>query len=744
MSGGFTTVWGLHLSVGSPILLISGAVATIAIVGWMWFRLRGMQRNMRSSVIALRAITMAVVVLLIADFAVSYQTPTPVRVMVAVEPSGELSPDRLAALKAAKERVGAAFARHNISIFELAETDHAGEPSRAPMAALLLTDGGLTPRAADATVTNLQHATGAPVLVVTDLDETASPRAAVTDARISDRLYRGIPSTVTAGVRARGMAGRSSIVTVSDSAGVQTLSTINWTADDETRTVAIDVTPKVAGWQDYTVTVDDAANPTAFARRVSAWVEERQWRVLLFEGEPTAESGFIRRALDKSESITVDYIAQVSRDAATGNRPIDAGAGEGAQKPSAPAAAGSPLARLHAVLGDLARLNQYDCVIVGPTPSAMLSVAETARVRQWVDRRGGGLIVLGGNSFTGSVIASNGRLTAILPAAIDPASFASASSVQGLGHPVEASDGLLFSLVPTGIGLAGPLRGFAKTSDAASEKRDLLSAALKLGQIGPAGMVLAVAGNAQTSSSEAGRPLIAAQQLGAGRVVLFAPADSFKLKVSEPEATLPGQSPFESLWSGLTLWAAEGTGPASDLIVSNNSPAAGESVMVEARFRDAGFTAIQPAKIFAAWQAIDPATDGVTGPPRPLVFVPVADSDGVWRADLIAPEPGRYAIDCTATLGTGGQQKLTRRFTVVPYVPAAPGAARDALDRLVRESGGRVFALRELDQLIAELKRRPPEPATVMSTWRLRQFWPLAFLLPLLLAGEWLILRLKF
>lgn len=744
MSGYFSAALGIHLSVSSPILLVVGLIVAIALVVWMWFRLSGMTLKLRLVVIALRTIAMVVILLLIADFAINYQKATPIGVVVAVEPAGELPQDRAATLKAARERLNATFTWNNISSFEVDGSNLAEDTSREPSAALLLTDGGLIPNVAKTSVVNLQRVTGGgPVFVLTDLNESASARVAITEARISDRVYRGIPATVTANVRARGMSGRTSTITVTDTAGVQTNTTINWTSDDETRTVALDVVPKVAGWQDYAVSVDPAA-PTASTHRVSAWVEERQWRVLLFEGEPTAESGFIRRALERSGSITVDYFAQVSREAATGNRPTEVGTGEGAQKPSGPTAGGSPLARLHALLGDAGRLNQYDCVVIGPTPNAMLSGAETERLRQWVDRRGGGLIVLGGNNFTGSVVAANGRLTPMIPSTIDSASFASPSSIQGLGHPVDASDAQLFSLIPTGAGMTGPLRGFAKTRDAATEKQDVLSTALKLGQLGPAGVVLAVAGAAQTSSSDVGRPLIAAQQYGAGRVVLFAPADSFKLKVSEPEGTAPSNSQFETLWSGLTLWSAAGAGPASELVVSNNAPGAGEPVTVEAHFRDAGFLPIQPTNVVANWQAIDPATNAITGPPRPLVFVSVAKSDGIWRANFIAPEPGRYSIDCTATLSSGGQQKLTRRFTVTPAGPAEPGTARDTLDRLARESGGRVFTLRELDQLVAELKRRSPQPATVTATWRLRQFWPLAFLLPLLLAGEWLILRLKF
>lgn len=733
------SLFAVNFSVASPAIFFAGLVVACGLIAWMWRRLRGLTGRLRLLVIGLRTCTMLLVLLLAADFSVTYQKANPLHMLVATAPAGDLSAERKAQLTSARARTSATLTRNNVLTFERTAAGGVETDQPQPAGALLITDGGLDPEAARTELAELQSASGGgPVFVLTDLDESAAPRVTVLQAVINGALYRDVPATVSARVHAVGMAGRESTVTVIDRAGVRSTAKVRWTIDDEVRTVEVEVGPKVVGWQDYTVSVEPAVpgRPND-DRQLSAWAEERRWRVLMFEGEPTSESGFIRRSLEQAGSFDVEYFAQVSRDAATGNRPADA-ANSGK---AGGTVTGSPIARLHSILADPVRLAQYDCVIVGPTPSVMLSAAEVERLRQWVDQRGGGLVVLGGNNFTGSIIAPNGRLAALMPAAIDSGSFSSPGAVQGQGRPVEAGDSLSFALVPTTGGANGPLRGFTRARDAGADRRDVLGAALTLGQVGPAGFVLAVAGDAQTSSNDAGRPLIAAQQLGAGRIVLFAPADSFKLKVVSVDQS--GVGPFDALWRGLSLWAAQGAGPASVILLSNSSPAVGEKVTIEARFRDATFAPTMIAELSAGWQGLNPESGSAAGPVRPVTILPSGESPGIWRGELIAPEPGRYVLTATATLKSGAQQKLEQRFTVSPAISPEPGVARDTLDRLARETGGRVFALRNLDQLVTQLNAVPRKPATITATWRLRDFWALAFIIPLLLAGEWLILRLK-
>src|SRR5438105_1850764 len=126
--------------------------------------------------------------------------------------------------------------------------------------------------------------------------------------------------------------------------------------------------------------------------------------------------------------------------------------------------------RRHAALQSAARLNAYDCIIVGATENTLLSSAESARLREWVERRGGGLIVLGGNSFNGSIAAPGGKLYSLLPTEISAQGFVSQSEEISRGRPLEAEKARdHFFLTPTEEG-ANALGGYLSASEETSAK----------------------------------------------------------------------------------------------------------------------------------------------------------------------------------------------------------------------------------------------------------------------------------
>ncbi|MBC7911746.1 MAG: hypothetical protein H7Y30_14670, partial [Pyrinomonadaceae bacterium] len=60
-----------------------------------------------------------------------------------------------------------------------------------------------------------------------------------------------------------------------------------------------------------------------------------------------------------------------------------------------------------------------------------------------------------------------------------------------------------------------------------------------------------------------------------------------------------------------------------------------------------------------------------------------------------------------------------------------------------RETGGNIFSLSNLNSLNEKLAALPQSRVGVRRTWELRNWWPLAFIIPLLLSFEWLIQRIK-
>ncbi len=78
----------------------------------------------------------------------------------------------------------------------------------------------------------------------------------------------------------------------------------------------------------------------------------------------------------------------------------------------------------------------------------------------------------------------------------------------------------------------------------------------------------------------------------------------------------------------------------------------------------------------------------------------------LWRARFNAPAPGRFVLE--ADYITGGKQgNASKLFTVVAPATLEAGAARDALNRTARETGGDVFDRTEMRSLTAKLFALP-------------------------------------
>src|SRR6185503_15465046 len=161
-------------------------------------------------------------------------------------------------------------------------------------------------------------------------------------------------------------------------------------------------------------------------------VRRGERKILFIENQPTWEGKFIRRALTENASITVDYFAEVSRDAVLNQQQ------SGIER------------NMHSILADFKQLARYDCVIAGPMDASMVSEREAQNINQFVERRGGGFVILGGNDFNGSILSASSRLANLCPATVSLNNNSNNDSQQEsvAAAPVETKT----LLAPTGEG----------------------------------------------------------------------------------------------------------------------------------------------------------------------------------------------------------------------------------------------------------------------------------------------------
>ncbi|HKC62888.1 MAG TPA: hypothetical protein VKB86_04590, partial [Pyrinomonadaceae bacterium] len=627
------------------------------------------------------------------------------------------------------------------------ESDEAARGNEGFVASTLLTDGAMRAEDARRKIENIRaRSGGAPVYVIADLNQEETASLALENVTVLGRAKLGVPVMVRCDVHARKLKGHESLVTISDDAKVQNSARIAWTGDDERQSVTLSVVPKVAGWIDYSAKVEAVAgssDASRLVRQFSLYVEERRSRVLFFESEPTWEAKFIRRALEKAGLFDVDYFAQVSRAATTGMSEEAKEQGAGAAQKEEKSAGNSPEAKLHATLESAARLDVYDCVIVGATENNLLSSAEAARLRDWVERRGGGLVTLGGNSFNGSIVSPGGKLYPLLPAEISAQQFQTQAEMISQGHPLEAEKTRgSFALVPTQSGASGALEGYLNASEGAKTAA-LTGQGLRLSALRPGASVLAVAGQQQGANvtSEAGTPLVAAMRYGAGRTLLFAPADSWRIRTGASDEEEGAGGAFNALWQGIVLWTSAGARPSVEITLSNESPEEEETVTAEIRVRDASFSPLKIEKLNAHLQPLtEEKGEGSSAQAEEIAFAPDTSDPSIWRARFPLHTRGRFALE-TDYIAGGKSGSVEKYFTVVASVPNEAGAAFDTLRRNARATGGDLITPDDISALAQRLSETSSHNETVRRTWQMRTWWPLAFIITLLLSTEWFARR---
>jgi hypothetical protein len=757
----------LHLGVVlslSPLgraLLVGALLSSAYALVRYWRSLREHSNRIQFSLVGLRAITLVLIACALAGVQVEYEAGVRARFLLSSVRRDSASGENATLETGEREKAAAQVIETlkgkgiEVASQDVEGKDEGTNSGEGFVAALLLTDGSMSASAARREVERVsERARGAPVYVVADLGRSEGPSVALESVRVLGRAMRGVPVAVRCWIHAHGMQGRESLLTISDDAKVQVSARVAWTSEDERQAVTLSVMPKVAGWVDYIAKVEAAGGPedaARLSRPFSLHVEDRRARVLFFEGEPTWESKFIRRALEQSGLFEVDYFAQVSRAAAVGTSPAEA-TEQKEQEGGSEAVAGknvkegsAPEAKLHAALQSAAQLNAYDSVIVGATPNDLLSAGESARLSEWVLRRGGGLVVLGGNSFNGSVASPGGKLYALLPAEISAQSLSTPTQEISQGRPLEAEKtrGNIF-LTPTEEG-ADALSGYLNASEEAGAKSATLTGqGLRLGALRPGATTLAVAGPPGTNgTSEEGASLIAGMRYGFGRTLVFAPADSWRIRTSASGEEDRAGGPFTALWQAVVLWTSAFARSPVEIILSDESPAEGSEVTAEIRVRDASFAPLKIEKLNARLQPLTEDTGDasqVSAQPQEVSFAPDTADASVWRAHFRLSTRGRFAleVDYVASGKTGSVEK---QFAVVAATPVEAGAALNTLRRASRETGGDLVTTAEIESIAERLAATSPSRERVRHTWELRTWWPLAFIIPLLLSAEWFARR---
>ncbi len=506
-------------------------------------------------------------------------------------------------------------------------------------------------------------------------------------------------STVTARVGIRHDVGGEARVRVYD--GDELLATeLVRLSDNATMTTApISIDLRDAGYHRLQFSIegqDDEQERRNNERSALVKVEEQQFRVLYFEGEPRWEYKFMRRALDPEGDIRLATLLRVSP-----NKFYRQGLDTAEQLEN-----GFPSER--------DELFAYDAVIIGSVEAASLSEAQLDTIEAFVSERGGSLLMLAGPNGLGNGGWGQSAIADLLPTRL----------------PASSVDSFARIKVPVALTPQGADADMLRLANGSDENLDAWSALPAVadyqstGQLKPAAMALL---NVETSTGS--QPLLVTQPYGRGHVYVLATGGTWRWQMSMPVEDLSHEMFWRQLLRAMVATAPPGISLAVDA-------GYGESeVRLRAEFRDESFLPLDDIGVSAVVSHED-------GESLTIDMLPSAEDAGVYVASVPLDRSGSWYFEAIAE--RDGEALHVARASVYSESGQAEhfNIRRNAalLQRLSEATGGRSFDAGNLDGMTDLLRYS----AAGITEQILRPVWnaPAVFLLLLLLKfGEWLLRR---
>lgn len=438
------------------------------------------------------------------------------------------------------------------------------------------------------------------------------------------------------------------------------------------------------------------------SRDVLINVSDHREKILYFEGEPRFEVKFIRRALADDKNLQVVVL---QRTAENKYLRLDVDHPE-------ELVAGFPKTR--------EELFSYRGLILGSIEAGAFTGDQLRMIADFVDKRGGGLLMLGGRrSFTEGGYAGT-PVAEVLPVEVE-------------GPAAKESSGFLsrLDIRPTRAGLSHAATQIAPTEAASAAKWKELPQLTSVNQIKalkPGATALLTGGE-----GTGGQTVLAFQRYGRGRAMALAVQDTW---VWQLHSKIPLEdNTHENLWRQLVRWLVDGTPDQVTVVPTPDRVESGEVVTVKADVVDPSFVEVNNAHVVAS----------ITGPNGLPAEVPLqwtGSRNGEYAGTFVAGEDGLYDVKVEATrdkttLGAGvGQVRVAPSDS--EYFDAA--MREPLLQRIAEETGGRFYTESTLSALPEDLRYTNRGVTSVEE----RELWDMpALLIALvgLMVGEWTFRR---
>ncbi len=474
-------------------------------------------------------------------------------------------------------------------------------------------------------------------------------------------VLKGSSLVVDVVVSQTGYAGKTVPLNVEDGGRIVATEQVTLPADGESLTARVRFTANEAGARmfRFRIPTQDGEEVTQNNTRDALLeVRDRVEKILYYEGEPRPEGKFIIDNVDDDKNLNLVWLLRTAenkyyrRNVSTPDEVVG----------------GFPKTR--------EELFAYRALVLGSVEAASFTPDQLRMIADFVNKRGGGLLMLGGRRAFGEGGWAGTPVGEVMPVVLDNDNGRKGASYFSM-----------LSVHPTRAGETSPVTQIAETEARSLERWNEMpevSSVNPIHSVKPGATALLQASDRQKQN----QIVLAYQRYGRGKAVALPIQDSWLWRM---DAKIPVEdTTYAVFWRRLLRWVVDGVPDLVNVTTNQDRVEPGEAVKITADIYDPAYVEVNDSQTVAT----------VTAPSGKKIELPMEwtiSRDGEYRANFVPDEQGVYDIKVGATRTSGGQSKTLGSNEVHVRVSAGDAEYFDAsmrgslLRRIADDTGGRFF-----------------------------------------------------
>lgn len=521
----------------------------------------------------------------------------------------------------------------------------------------------------------------------------------LSDVSVASRVLENSRLSAQVAFRQRGYSGQRGKIVLRESGKILASQDFTFKSDGEQQTEQVLFNAGAPGAKNVEVEItampgeQNAANNKL--TRVFD-VSSARPRILYVEGEPRWEYKFLRRAVEDDKTIEVVSMLRTSQNKIYRQNTKD----------SKELEQGFPT--------KAEELNQYQAIIIGSVDAAWFTPTQQELIKQFVDRRGGGLLLLAGRAALGDGGYQRAPFAELLPVILPDR------------KPSFHRDRVPPELTPAGREslVCRIEEDPAKNVERWKHQQPFVEYQ-EIGTPKPGAIVLL-----NRAAGRGSEPALVTQNYGRGRVAVLGGV-TWLWQMQNPVA----DKTHENFWQQLLRWTVSGAPNRVQASLSKTALADESQLKLRADVRDASFAPAPDAKVTV--RMIGPAGSG-----GEVDLTPVPTEPGAFEGEFKVDPAGGYVAEFIARRGTEelGRDSITFRRDDGIAENFHTEQNRELLEKLSQQTGGQYYTADNVSKLSREISYSEAG-ITIKEN---RDLWnmPVVFLLIAAIRSvEWLLRR---